>query len=47
MYILTITDVLMCEIALIAVIFNTKGMSTLLNLSHITSDYAHVDHRIV
>jgi hypothetical protein len=42
MYILTITVVLMCQIALIAVIFNMKGISMILNLSHITSDFAHV-----
>lgn len=47
MYILTITVVLMCGIVLIAVIFNTKGISMILNLSHITSDYVHVGDRIV
>jgi len=46
MYILTITVVLMCGIALIAVVFNTKGIGMILNLSHITSDYVHVDNRI-
>jgi len=46
MYILTNTVVLMCGIALIAIVFNTKGISMILNLSHITSDYVHVDDRI-
>ena len=47
MYILTITLVPMCGIAVVAVIFNTKEISMILNLSHITSDYVHVDNRIV
>jgi hypothetical protein len=47
MYILTITFVLMYGIALMAVVFNTKRISMILNLSHITSDYVHVDDGIV
>jgi hypothetical protein len=47
MYILTVAVVMMCGIALIAVIFNTKGISMILNLTHVTPDYVHVDDRTV
>jgi hypothetical protein len=46
-YILTITDVLMCEIVFVAVVFNTKGIGVILSWSHIRSDYVHVDYGIL